>query len=312
MESTQVSFARDAQRCPFCHARVAVETEEWVACKQCLARHHAACWGESARCSSCQSDVPLVATPPRPTGPSRSLLFEPDTPSVGVSADTIRFVTSNLLEAEDRRNRAFLTAVLTPLTLGAAPVIQAETAFAAHATRNRAELPPIPCVSRELVARIRMARELAVDWSRFLGFVRGLIPTLIAITSLVACATNLFGWTQTGDRSYLEGAVLAQTVAMFALVAYLHAFRETVRRHEYHQFFVRLVSEAVSPHKTKELMRVGRAAWNHRRAIDSIFSLLAFVPLVGLLVLPVIGVRTRGALFLHEEQEELFPKPKPR
>jgi hypothetical protein len=312
MESTQVSFARDAQRCPFCHAKVVLETDEWVACKQCLARHHAACWGESSRCSSCQSDVPMVATPPRPERPGRSLLFEPDTPSSGVSADTIRFVTSNLLEAEDRRHRSLLTAILTPLTLGAAPVIQSEIAFAAHSTRNRAELPPIPCVSRELVARIRMARELAVDWSRFLGFARALVPTAIAVPALVFCIYNLIGWGQTGDRQLLADAVMAQGVGMLAFVAYLHGFRETVRRHEYHQFFVRLVSEAVSPHKSKEVMAMGRKAWNHRRAVDAIFSLLAFVPLVGLLLLPVLGVRTRGALSLHEEQEEIFPKPRAR
>lgn len=40
-------------RCPFCHESVAVETEAWVACERCLARHHPDCWKESKNCASC-------------------------------------------------------------------------------------------------------------------------------------------------------------------------------------------------------------------------------------------------------------------
>ena len=40
-------------RCPFCHADVVVDREEWLACRGCLARHHAACWREGGRCSCC-------------------------------------------------------------------------------------------------------------------------------------------------------------------------------------------------------------------------------------------------------------------
>src|SRR4051812_25468094 len=28
-------------RCPYCHAELALATDRWVACKSCLARHHA-------------------------------------------------------------------------------------------------------------------------------------------------------------------------------------------------------------------------------------------------------------------------------
>ncbi len=40
-------------RCPFCHEDVVVQTDEWVACWGCQARHHRACWQEGSRCGSC-------------------------------------------------------------------------------------------------------------------------------------------------------------------------------------------------------------------------------------------------------------------
>src|SRR5207249_1423789 len=60
MEQSQVSFARETHRCPYCHEDVAVNDDEWVACKQCLARHHLGCWTEGSRCSACQGGTPLV------------------------------------------------------------------------------------------------------------------------------------------------------------------------------------------------------------------------------------------------------------
>lgn len=40
-------------RCPFCHDDVHVEAGAWVACQQCLARHHTGCWAEGGRCAAC-------------------------------------------------------------------------------------------------------------------------------------------------------------------------------------------------------------------------------------------------------------------
>jgi hypothetical protein len=48
-------------RCPFCHASVAAVALDWVACKACLARHHAACWSESGACASCGDQLFLPA-----------------------------------------------------------------------------------------------------------------------------------------------------------------------------------------------------------------------------------------------------------
>lgn len=69
-----VHVARSPLRCPFCHEGVATEEPDWVACAGCLARHHAPCWREGARCGACGHETALVgrlevessASPPRP------------------------------------------------------------------------------------------------------------------------------------------------------------------------------------------------------------------------------------------------------
>jgi hypothetical protein len=46
-------------RCPFCHDEVAPEKS--IACRDCLARHHAPCWEEGGRCAACRSTHKLVS-----------------------------------------------------------------------------------------------------------------------------------------------------------------------------------------------------------------------------------------------------------
>ena len=56
-------------RCPFCHDDVSVEQNDWVACRDCLARHHSACWEEGAACGSCGSTTALETRPEKVTAP---------------------------------------------------------------------------------------------------------------------------------------------------------------------------------------------------------------------------------------------------
>ena len=53
-------------RCPYCHTGVDLERETWVACAACLARHHAACWGEGGACGTCGERRPLASRPAAP------------------------------------------------------------------------------------------------------------------------------------------------------------------------------------------------------------------------------------------------------
>lgn len=51
IERDDVRVAASRTRCPFCHSSFA--DDEWVACRECLARHHVACWGENGACATC-------------------------------------------------------------------------------------------------------------------------------------------------------------------------------------------------------------------------------------------------------------------
>lgn len=308
MEQSQVAFAKDTHRCPFCHEDVDVADDEWVACKQCLARHHVGCWSEGNRCSACQGGTPLVAPTTGRFRPMPTTDGVPALPPDGVSADAIRFVTSQALDEEHRRHLALAAALLTPLTLGVYPILTCEGAFAAHSTNNKTDERPLPCVSREIVARLRVAREHAYDWSRGLGVLRAALPSLTLVVSMISLGVALSYWFEGRYADDLKAAYLCQLVGLGATFAYLHVFRETVRRHEFHQFFVKLVSEAVPPNRAKEVLRVTRKAWNGRRALDALLTLLGVVPFLGLALLPIAGARMRGALLLHEEHEDAFPR----
>src|SRR5262249_40031029 len=123
-EGVRVEFAPGLQRCPFCHEAVAVDATDWVACKQCLARHHAACWGESKRCASCEHTTAIGAkdaiSPVRASEAAGRAREEPPRAELG--------------------HGAFVTAVLSVATLGLHPMIDVERSFTAHCERNEREL----------------------------------------------------------------------------------------------------------------------------------------------------------------------------
>ena len=55
--STQLQVVRHAAasplRCPFCHDELSTRLDDWVACRECLARHHVACWRDHRACAFC-------------------------------------------------------------------------------------------------------------------------------------------------------------------------------------------------------------------------------------------------------------------
>lgn len=57
---TRVRPQPGATRCPYCHDDCA-ETEDVVACRACLSRHHSDCWAEAGECSSCSASEYLGA-----------------------------------------------------------------------------------------------------------------------------------------------------------------------------------------------------------------------------------------------------------
>jgi F-box protein 11 len=73
----KVEVDRSPSRCPFCHESVRPAEDVWVACAECLARHHKECWQDGTRCGSCGQvsclepagmTVYRSAAPPKPKG----------------------------------------------------------------------------------------------------------------------------------------------------------------------------------------------------------------------------------------------------
>src|SRR5579883_1036454 len=68
--AVMMNVAESRLRCPFCHADIGPRSDDWVACRDCLARHHRACWSELHACSTCGRrgflGVVREILPPRP------------------------------------------------------------------------------------------------------------------------------------------------------------------------------------------------------------------------------------------------------
>jgi hypothetical protein len=67
MEGIRVNVPHSPLRCPYCHEDVHHESEPWLACAACLARHHDDCWRDAGRCGTCgatQAAGPVVTHAP--------------------------------------------------------------------------------------------------------------------------------------------------------------------------------------------------------------------------------------------------------
>jgi hypothetical protein len=110
-----------------------------------------------------------------------------------------------------------------------------------------------------------------------------------------------------GDPSFALACVVQAVVCVPVLVT-LHVLREAVRRHELHQALARLVADAVPPTVALGFLRFTQLRWNMRRFVDVVLSGAAMLPVAGMLFVPLAGIRARGALAVHEENERLIPK----
>jgi len=78
-QEPKLKVERSPTRCPYCHDECTAADPN-VACHDCLARHHTACWQEGASCGSCGSTrfmEPATPPPRPPTEPARAALGQP-------------------------------------------------------------------------------------------------------------------------------------------------------------------------------------------------------------------------------------------
>lgn len=303
--------SRGLQRCPFCHEALEPERTEWVACSQCLARHHPGCWEEGGACSSCGNDQTLV----RPGTATDTGRVERPAARVGEAVGAPVLTEQERLDEVRRQTAALLgkgppphwfpSVVGALLTLGLAPVVRAELDLRAHRLANsREHVGPLPPMPTELAADVTQARNVAFG-DGFLGSVGRAIPALAMACSLFVvgiAVAEAIDHSYHADRHLAVAAFFQLWVAGFANL-YLNLHRETVARHEARQTYVSLVEHAVPPGVSSELSKAHAARWNVRRVQDVVLGLFTLIPGLGLLLMLLGRKRMRGALAEHEQHE---------
>lgn len=316
MEAPQeaAKYQATPQRCPFCHEQVQVEQDRWIACAQCLARHHEACWQEAPVCGACSHGVALSAgEPPRP----------PEMTPVPLEGDAARArsETAALFEQDEARAQGWLDGVVGPLTLGVLPILRAERALKEHHEANLHAMPHQPPEG--------LNGPVAERWTDARGSAAASAPRLWIPLGLIMLSVLVFGvtlgdWAMTPEvpwaydgieatryaawRSYERNCLIVGFAAVYGVVlaihGYLHALRASVRTHERRQLFLQLVSDAVPKEESEALLRATTNAWSQRRVLDSLTTAFGLIPFYGLLLLPVALLRYAGTLAQHHKHEE--------
>ncbi|MDF1664721.1 MAG: hypothetical protein P1V97_23380, partial [Planctomycetota bacterium] len=73
-EDSRLHFEQSPTRCPYCHDSIEITAGAWVACGDCLARHHDECHSEHSACASCGSAKKLVSESLREFDEERSTM----------------------------------------------------------------------------------------------------------------------------------------------------------------------------------------------------------------------------------------------
>lgn len=319
----QVRVENGPTRCPFCHESVAPAADDWVACSQCLGRHHAACWEEGAACAGCGHAGRLTAgeaqAAPRPEGAS----FTPVEPAAGERpiADVRRQVATHF-DRKAHNDWWWLEGIVGPLTLGLVPLVLGERRLRQQDERLAASLRPLPAdLDPDLAQRIEAGRR-----KRLASRTRALLfggATLVAALTLLWAIVGLNTIQSSYDpyrsweayreaRDVFEFGLIAGWLALTAAcTGYLHTVREVVRAHELRRLFEALVLRAAPPADADKVLQATAEGWTLRRIVDTVLTVLAFVPGLGLLVWPFLCLRMGGALKLHDRHEELVDERVP-
>lgn len=308
-----IKVERSPTRCPFCHQSLAPEGEEWIACAQCLGRHHTACWAEGGACAACGHAAPLSAAEAQ----GRTAGAPEAQAPAARARETLR-----AFDQQHAREGWWSDAILGPLTLGILPMVRAEQRLAVHEREHDERLDPLPPdLEPDVRARLATARRVRLRSPLRAGLC-GLVvvlPVLVFLYTWVGYMSlehpnhwNNDYWRQT--RNMELAMILCQFPFLLGLAAHVHAVREAVRKHELAQLMTALVARGAARAQTEKLLARSSQAWNLRRVLDSFLTAVALVPFAGYLVVPFLAVRANGSLALHQVHEGLldYDCPPPR
>lgn len=331
----EVRVEHGPTRCPFCHESVAPAADDWVACSQCLGRHHSACWEEGAACAGCGHTGRLTAGEAQASPRAAERAFTPVEPPPGERpGDDVAHARRQVATHFDRKSRSewwWLEGLVGPLTFGLLPLVANELRLKRRDAELAAKARPLPAdLDPDLAQRIEAGRRRRLRASSLRGLFFGSV-------TLVALLTGLWGliggealehsyrssWTYSdmSTSAYYEARHVYQLMVIWAWVgltaamtSYLHTARELVRAHELRQLFEALVLRAAPPAEADKVLKTAAEGWTLRRIIDTVLTVVAFIPFVGGLAWPFLCLRVGGALSLHDKHEELLDErvPPPR
>ena len=295
-----------AQRCPYCHESIAVDEDAWIACAQCLGRHHQSCWDESGSCSSCSHthglpNQALVQAPLDLAPLTEEVSASVDLgPADGPTPEDHWRETARVFQDDGVANQAVSAVPLTPLTLGILPQLQAERALTEHRRRNhrRLETEPLPAdLPQDLREQVEAARDRCSPTQDGLdGTLRRVgLPLVTAVGWLGVFVTLLIG---RGAWYPPDAALISQVLFALASAAavgmhtWVHSYRRAVRNHERDQLFVRLIGRAVPAAASKDLLTRLSSRWNGQAILLWVCTLLT----LGLLVFDLVNARSSGEI----------------
>ncbi len=314
----QVRVENGPTRCPFCHESVAPSADDWVACSQCLGRHHTACWDEGAACAGCGHTGRLTAGEAQAT-PPRAQAFTPVELGPGEDLAEARRRMASHFDRKAHSEWWWLEGIIGPLTFGLLPLLLNERRLAQHdAGRALAARPLPPDLDPDLAARIEVGRRRRLRPTRlrtlaFAGVT--LLAALCLMWGVVGLNTTPYGYYDSYSyalRHEYELMIIWGWLAVTTTAtAYLHTAREVVRAHELRRLFEALVLRAAPPAEADKVLKATAEGWTLRRILDTVLTFVAFVPIVGLVAWPFLCLRTGGALQLHSRHEELLDERVP-
>ena len=318
---------RSPTRCPYCHQSLSLSPAEgetdWLACAQCLGRHHTSCWSEGRGCAACGASTPLTAAEAQDRGPAGgdfAIPVDPDQTGAAAAARA-RLEALRAFDEHTAREGWWTDAVVGPLTLGFLPLIKAEQRLADHEHDLGRE--PLPeGLEPEVQARLARARLTRLR-SPFRAVASGVLVLAPVLAFLLVWLSYMAMGARPSYDTYryweyreLENTlemlmVLCQFPFLLALAGHLHAVREAARRHELAQVLTALVARGAGRGETEKVLARSSQAWNLRRVVDSAVTLFCLVPFAGYFMLPFLAVRVNGALALHQQHERSLDEDVP-
>jgi hypothetical protein len=245
-QSLAVRTHRSPTRCPYCHDQVSLETP-WVACRACLARHHADCWGDVHACaacgvSQCLPDVGADETSPPPRESETRQLLRRLEKGPGGSLSPLLDYAGSLLSA------------------GLVPAFAAESRLIRHADANRTletgkprpRFAPDSLEHTVAGARSRLQRGLG-------SFVAAVALALPGLACLSSRSAEGVGW-------LLVSAAL--TLWIPTLLLWLARHHRAVRRHDASQLGLTVHRYGLDADTTYRLIARHEDAW--RRTAGSL------------------------------------------